>query len=127
MHTDDTSLNGLTERIIGCALTVANTLKCGFVEKIYEYALAHELTRNGLLVNQQYGVVVHYDGVIVGAYSADLLVEGLVLVELKAVQALDPAHGAQCVNYLTATGLRLCLLLNFGNPRLEIGRFVNWH
>jgi GxxExxY protein len=125
MHTDRTSLNGLTEQIIGCAYTVANTLKCGFAEKVYENALAHELTKNGLLVNQQFGVTVHYDGVIVGAYTADLLVENVVLVELKAVKALDAAHGAQCLNYLMATGLQLCLLLNFGTPRLEIRRLVN--
>ncbi len=99
MHTDRTRLNGLTGRIIGCAFTVANTLKCGFLEKVYENALAHELTKNGPLVVQQYGVTVHYDGVIVGTYTADLLVENVVLVELKAVKALDPIHGAQCLNY----------------------------
>ena len=125
MHTDRTRLNGLTGRIIGCAFTVANTLKCGFLEKVYENALAHELTKNGPLVVQQYGVTVHYDGVIVGTYTADLLVENVVLVELKAVKALDPIHGAQCLNYLVATGVEVCGLLNFGNPRLEIRRLVN--
>jgi len=69
--------------------------------------------------------VVHYDGVVVGAYSVDLLVEGTIMVELKAVKALDRVHAAQCINYLRATGLRLCLLLNFGKPRLEIQRFAN--
>jgi GxxExxY protein len=125
MNTDRTSLNGLTEQIIGCAFTVANTLKCGFSEKVYENSLAHELTKNGLLVQQQFGITVHYDGVVVGTYTGDLLVEDAVLVELKAVKALDPAHSAQCLNYLTATGLPLCLLLNFGKPRLEIRRLVN--
>jgi GxxExxY protein len=125
MHTDRTGLNGLTEQIIGCAFTVANTLKCGFLEKVYENALAHELTKNGLLVTQQFGVTVHYDGVIVGAYTADLLVESTVLVELKAVKALDANYSAQCLNYLVATGIEVCLLLNFGNPRLEIRRLVN--
>jgi GxxExxY protein len=124
MHTDRASLNGLTEQIIGCAFTVANTLKCGFLEKVYENALAHELTKNGLMVTQQFGVTIHYDGVIVGAYTADLLVEDAILVELKAVKALDAIHGAQCLNYLMATGLQVCLLLNFGNPRLEIRRLV---
>ena len=73
---------------------------------------------------QQYGVVVRYDGVIVGEYTTDLLVEDTVLVELKAVKALDDIHLAQCLNYLKATDLRLCLLLNFGQPRLQIKRVV---
>jgi GxxExxY protein len=124
MSTDRTGLNGLTERIIGCAFTVANAMKCGFSEKVYENSLAHELTKNGLSVQQQFGMTVYYDNVVVGTYSCDLLVEGAVLVELKAVKALDPAHTAQCLNYLTATGLPLCLLLNFGRPRLEIKRLV---
>jgi GxxExxY protein len=67
---------------------------------------------------------VRYDGIVVGEYAADLLVEGAVLAELKAVRALDDIHRAQCLNYLKATGLRLCLLLNFGNPRLEIKRIA---
>jgi GxxExxY protein len=95
------------------------------LEKVYEHAVAHELTKNGLTVTQQFGVTVHYDGVIVGAYTADLLVENAVLVELKAVKALGAIHGAQRLNYLMATGLQVCLLLNFGNPRLEIRRLIN--
>ncbi|MDR3538766.1 MAG: GxxExxY protein [Acetobacteraceae bacterium] len=124
MHTDETVLNGLSERIIGCAMTVLNSLGAGFLEKVYENALAHELRKVGLSVSQQHGVVVTYDGVVVGAYAVDLLVEDKVLVELKAVRALDAIHRAQCLNYLKATGLTLCLLLNFGKPRLEITRLV---
>ena len=124
MNTDEMKFGGLTERIIGCAITVANTLGSGFAEKVYENALAHDLRKAGLLVEQQYGVVVRYDGVIFGDYNADLLVERLVLVELKAVRTLDAVHSAQCLNYLKATGLQLCLLINFGNPRLEIKRLV---
>jgi GxxExxY protein len=124
MNTDRTILNSLTGQIIGFAFTVADTMKCGFSEKVYENSLAHELTKNGLLVRQQFGITVYYDGVVVGTYSADILVEDVVLVELKAVKTLDPAHSAQCLNYLTATGLPLCLLLNFGKPRLEIKRLV---
>lgn len=89
---------------------------------MYENALAHELRKNGIRVEQQCSVSVPYDGVLVGEYIADLLVEGTVLVELKAVKALDTIHQAQCLNYLKATGLKTCLLLNFGNPRLEIKR-----
>ena len=124
-QTDRTNLNALSERIIGCAFTVANTLRSGFLEKVYENALAHELRKAGLAVGQQHAIEVRYDGVVVGAYAADLLVERAVLVELKAVRRLDSVHAAQGLNYLRATGLGLCLLLNFGNPRLEIRRLVH--
>ena len=118
-------LNALSERIIGCAFTVANGLGSGFLEKVYENALAHELRKAGLTVAQQQGVSVIYDDVIVGEYAADLLVEAAVVVELKAVRALDDVHQAQCMNYLRATGMQLCLLLNFGRPRVEIRRIVH--
>jgi len=118
-------LNALSERIIGCAFTVANRLGSGFLEKVYENALAHELRKAGLAVAQQQGVSVIYDDVIVGESAADLLVEAAVVVELKAVRALDDVHQAQCMNYLRATGMHLCLLLNFGKPRLEIRRIVH--
>ena len=124
MSIDEDSLNGISERIIGCAFTVANTLGAGFLEKVYENALAHELRKSGLTVAQQRGISIVYDGVNVGQYAADLLVENAVLVELKAAKALDGVHRAQCLNYLKASGLRLCLLLNFGSPRLEIKRLL---
>jgi GxxExxY protein len=69
-------------------------------------------------------MVVRYDGIDIGEYAVDLLVEGAVLVELKAVRALDDIHRAQCLNYLKATGLHLCLLVNFGKTRLEVKRIV---
>ena len=115
----------LTEKVIQCAFTVSNTLGCGFLEKVYENALAHELNKAGLKVQQQYGITVYYDGVAVGEYTADLLVEGVLLVELKAVKDLDDIHLAQCLNYLKATNLRLCLLMNFAKPKLEFRRIVN--
>ena len=77
----------------------------GFLEKVYENALAHELRKAGLDAQQQYAMAVRYDGVIVGEYIADVLVGRLILVELKVVKALDDIHIAQCVNYLRATGL----------------------
>ena len=89
--------------------------------KVYENALAHELRKMGLAVAQQRGIVVTYDGIIVGEYAVDLLVEA-VLVELKAVKAFDDIHQAQCLNYLRASGMYLCLLLNFGKPCLDIRR-----
>lgn len=117
-------LNKITERIIGCAYTVGNTLGNGFLEKVYENALAHELRKAGLQVVQQYGIQVHYDGIVVGEFVVDLFVEGNVLVELKAVKALDEIHMAQCLNYLKATGLSVCLLINFGQPKVQIKRVV---
>src|SRR3972149_11296752 len=112
MNTDET--DGLTERIIRCAFTVSNDLGCGFLEKVYENALAHELRKAGLSVRQQCPIQVCYDGQVVGDYAADLLVEDCVLLELKALKELDDVHLTQCLNYLKATGLSLCLLLNFG-------------
>ncbi|MEN6335752.1 MAG: GxxExxY protein, partial [Phycisphaerales bacterium] len=104
---------------------VSNTLGYGFLEKVYENALAHELRKAGIRAEQQYGIKVHYDGVVVGEYVADLLVEGSLLLELKAVKELDDIHLAQCLNYLRATKLHLCLLMHFGKPKLEIRRIAN--
>ncbi len=125
MDTNETRINELSNRVIGCALAVAGTLGSGFVEKVYENALAHELRKTGIAVAQQHGIAVTYEGIIVGEYTTDLLVEDALHIELKAVKGLDNIHFAQCLNYLKATGLRLCLLLNFGKPRLEIKRVVN--
>ena len=125
MHADEIRTNDLSERIIGCAFRVLNTLGTGFLEKVYENALAHEMREVGLSVVQQKGVTVYYKGIVVGTYVADLVVEQTVVVELKASKTLDPAHTAQCINYLKATGLHLCLLLNFSKPRLEIHRVVH--
>jgi len=118
-------MDQLSERIIGCAYSVSNGLGAGFLEKVYENALAHELRKAGLRVEQQRPLRVEYDGVVVGEYAADLLVEGCVLVELKAVKEFDEIHLAQCLNYLKATGLSLCLLINFGKPKAEVRRIVN--
>lgn len=103
---------------------MSNTLGTGFLEKVYENALAYELRKAGLKVAQQYGIAVHYDGLIIGQYAVDLFVESCVLVELKCVKALDETHRAQCLNYLKVTGYHLCLLLNFGRIRVDVRRFV---
>ena len=118
-------LDQVTRTIIGSAYTVANALGNGFLEKVYENALAHELGKEGLTVEQQKAVRVLYDGVAVGEYVADLLVENAVIVELKAARSLDEIHLAQCMNYLKATGLRVCLLINFGAPKVQVKRVVN--
>ncbi len=130
MHTDAHRSEGpvaspeVTEAIIGCAFAVLNELGCGFLEKVYENALVHELRKRGLCVKQQDAIAVTYDGVVVGEYVADVLVEDVVIVELKVVRAIDAVHQAQCMNYLKATGKKICLLLNFGKPRLEIKRIA---
>ena len=93
----------------------------GFLEKVYENALALELRRIGLKVEQQARIEVYYDGVVLGEYFADLLVDGVVIVELKAIQRLGPEDEAQLLNYLRATPYEVGLLLNFG-PRPDFRR-----
>jgi GxxExxY protein len=117
-------INQITERIIGCVHRVSNTLGSGFLEKVYENALAIELRKNGLNVAQQHGIKGFYDNTQVGDFAADLLVENRVIVELKAAKTLDEVHSAQCLNYLKATGLKVCLLVNFGRPRVDVKRIV---
>ncbi len=124
-HADSQRLNDLSGRVIGCAFTVLNTLGAGFLEKVYENALACELRAANLSVTQQHAAKVYYHDTIVGEYFVNLLVENRLLVELKTVKALDDAHRMQCVNYLKATNLQLCLLLNFANPRLEFKRIAH--
>lgn len=108
MHSD------LTEQIINAFYKVYNQLGYGFLEKVYENALAIELRKRGYKVEQQVTIKVYYDGVIVGEYKADLLVDGLVICELKATRKLAKEHEAQLLNYLKATPYEVGLLLNFG-------------
>jgi GxxExxY protein len=124
MNADRSKLDAMSNRIIGCAFSVANALGSGFLGKVYENALAVELRMAGLAVEQQRGITVTYKSIVVGEYFVDLLVEDAVVIELKTVRTLDRAHRAQCINYLRATGRHLCLLLNFGTPRLEFQRVV---
>jgi len=112
----------LTAKIIGCAMTVHSALGPGFLESVYQNALAHELAKASLKVECERRLQVVYDGVIVGDFIADMLIEDAVLVENKAVQKLTTAHEVQLVNYLTATGKDIGLLLNFGAERLEFKR-----
>ena len=124
MGEDGSAVNQTSRVIIGSAYCVMNKLGAGFLEKIYENALVLELDRAGLAVAQQVATAVYYDDVVIGNYTADLVVADTILVELKAVRALDSIHAAQCINYLKATRLPACLLINFGNPRVEIRRFT---
>lgn len=119
---NEAELNSLSERVIGCAYTVSNALGCGFLEKVYENALAHEVRKTGLRVEVQRPLRIVYDGVIVGEYFADLFIEGVLLIELKTTNGFSDNHKAQCINYLNATKFPLCLLINFGRPRVELKR-----
>jgi GxxExxY protein len=112
----------VTETIIGCAYRVSNQLGCGFLEKVYENALVHEIQKAGLTVAQQCSIHVWYDEIIVGDYVADMVVNGKILIELKTVKHFEDIHVAQCLNYLKATKFPLCLLINFGTPKVEIKR-----
>ncbi len=105
----------LTKTIIGCAFKVHNTLGAGYLEKVYENALRIELVKQELEVKQQEPIKVYYEEEIVGDFIADLWIENKVIVELKAVQTLNKAHEVQLVNYLTATGVDIGLLINFGS------------
>jgi len=109
----------LCGQIIGLAMNVHSTLGPGFLESVYQNALIWELRKGGLRSEAQKPISVKYDGQIVGAFAADLLVNDSVIVEVKAIQTLAKPHEIQLVNYLTATGLNEGLLLNFGVDRLE--------
>ena len=125
MDTDRRRLNEISEKIIGCAFHVHNILGCGFLEKVYENALVLELRKAGLKIIQQAPIKVYYENETVGDYIADILVEGEIIIEIKAVKYIDEIHEAQLINYLKATGLKLGLILNFCRPKLEIKRLVN--
>ena len=125
MARDAESINRLTETIIGCSFRVLNTLGVGFLESVYQNALAYELRKMGLVVAQKEPISVYYEGVLVGNFEGDLIVEGQVIVELKAVREHHDRFTAQCLNYLKATGLPVCLLLNFGKPQLDIKRYAH--
>ena len=123
MNTDERQINQITEKVIGCAFKVGSKLGCGFLEKCYENALAYELRKLGLKVEQQVPLKVWYDDIVVGEYVADLVVEDVVLIELKAISGLESIHAAICINYLAATKLPICLLINFGK-RVDVKRIA---
>jgi len=114
----------ITKSVIGCAFDVINELGAGFLESVYENALLLALRQKGLSAISQHTVKVMFRGECVGDFYADLFVEEKVIVELKAVKAIAPEHQAQIINYLTASGIEVGLLINFGNPKLEYKRFT---
>lgn len=115
----------LTGKILESCFEVSKELGCGFIESVYEKALLVALKQKGLKVDCQVPLEVKFRGVIVGEFYADLLVEGKVLVELKAVNNFANEHFAQILNYLKATEIEVGLIVNFGNPKLEYRRFNN--
>ena len=123
MKPDETRLHTeITEAVIGCAFDVIKELGSGFLESVYEKALLLALKQKGLSAVAQQPLSVMFRGENVGDFFADLVVEQKVLVELKAVKALIPEHQSQLINYLHASDMEVGLLINFGNPKLEIKR-----
>jgi GxxExxY protein len=104
----------LSANVLKAFFTVYNTLGFGFLEKVYENALMIELRKLGLYCSQQQHIDVFYDHEKVGDYFADIVVEGKIIIELKALDSISPEHEAQLVNYLRATDMEVGLLLNFG-------------
>ncbi|AWI10424.1 GxxExxY protein [Ereboglobus luteus] len=109
----------LAGQIIGLAMKVHSTLGGGFLESVYQNALAFELTRAGMAFQTSVPLKVKYEGAIVGEFEADMLIANTLIIENKAVQTLAVAHEVQLVNYLTATGINEGLLLNFGAEKLQ--------
>ena len=117
-------LDDITYEIRGAVFKVNKILGSGFLEKVYENALQIELKDRGLKTFSQVPLKVVYEGVIVGEYFADILVENCVLLELKTVDKLNKIHEAQLLNYLKATGIKVGLLINFYHQKAEVKRFV---
>jgi GxxExxY protein len=124
IRTDDNYIHSeLTDKIINSAYDVYNQLGYGFMEKVYENAMMIKLPQKGLVVVQQAPINVYFEDKRVGEYAADILVNSKVILELKAVSSLSKAHEVQLVNYLKATGVKVGLLINFGE-KLKIIRRV---
>ena len=117
-------MNELTEQVLGAVFEVSNTLGTGFLEKVYHRALLHELRLRGVRTASEVSFSIKYKGQVVGQYYADILVEDALVLELKCADRLSNEHTAQCINYLKASGLTLCLLINFQNPKVEWKRVV---
>jgi len=115
----------ISNRVIGCAISVHSALVPGFLESVYANSLAHELIQNRIRFVRQQVFFVHYRDQIVGRFVADFLIEGQLILELKAINDLNAAAVAQTLNYLKASGLTVGLLMNFGQTKLQIKRLVH--
>lgn len=119
-------LEEITEKIISSFYTVYNTLGYGFLEKVYENALIHELNSKGLNSTGQYPIDVYYNEIKVGQYFADILVGKKIIIEIKAMETIAKEHETQLINYLKATNFEVGLLLNFGKkPEFKRKIFSN--
>ena len=114
----------LTEKIIGCAYNVYNKMGFGFLESVYEKCLLIEFGKQGLSAETQKPITIFYDGEMVGDFVVDMIVEDIVIVELKSVKQKAKVHEAQLVNYLVATGKPVGLIINFGEYKVDIRRRV---
>lgn len=114
----------VTGQVIGAAFEVWKILGYGFLEKVYENALVVELKLRGVTIDQQQAIDVYYKGVRVGQYIADLFADQKVIVEIKAEREYNSKHEAQLLNYLKATGIRVGLLINFGEKKCEFKRLI---
>jgi GxxExxY protein len=112
-------LDWLTERVLAAVFEVTNTLGAGFLEKVYQRALLTEFGLRGLRATAEASFTVTYKSYSLGEYFADLLVEDVLVVELKCVERLSSEHTAQCIDYLRASGRTVCLLVNFQKPKVE--------
>jgi GxxExxY protein len=120
--------NAIGDAILGCAMKVHSSLGSGLLESVYELCLAHELSNSGLRTERQVALPVRYDGIeIEGGFRVDILVEGLVIIEVKAVEKVLPVHKSQLLTYLKLNGCKLGYLLNFNVPHMRdgISRMVN--
>jgi GxxExxY protein len=115
----------LTSKILEACFEVSNELGVGYIESVYEKALQVALIHKGLSVERQLPLKVRFRGVMVGDFSADMVVDGKVLLELKAVDAFSNRHFAQLLNYLRATGIEVGMVINFGTPKIQYRRFNN--
>ena len=115
----------ITEKIIGCAFKIYNRMGFGFVESVYENCMMIELEKAGLQAEAQKDIKAFYDDKMVGRFVVDVLVEDIVVVELKSVSAIVQAHEVQLVNYLVATRKPVGLIINFGEFEVEVKRKVN--
>ncbi len=119
--------SAITERIIGCAMKVHNTLGNGFQEVIYQRALAIEMTNQRLSFVREMEMPIYYEGEDIGTRRVDFFVEDKIMVELKAVTELEKVHLAQALNYLEAYKMEIGLLINFGNTKLQFKRLTIQH
>lgn len=112
----------LIKKVMGCAVNIRRQLGAGYLESVYKNAMLIELKKNGLAFEVEKPICVYYDGLMVGDFKADIVVENMLILELKAVQTLHVAHEVQLVNYLTATGVDNGLLINFGSEIIQFKR-----